>query len=351
MLLLLITMLLAMAPGAAARANTPPLPGLAISVDKGDAPLRVTITGPADLTGMIDACKYRTGWITPYFLIDWGDGIIEPDYRDKNRQGHSCAHVRTHEYTAPGTYKITVRRGHLGPTDAPVTDWQGEAIVTVTGKASTPTRVELLEPVPGQTFRYQEPGHVRWKLATATPVDITATLTARDGSMVASGKTDKVAYNGEGRTPLPLPGNQAYEAALNSKAGPYTLTLIAQADGVIVAQDSAGNINLTSLLPGGIRNGTANPASGRAPLKVVLNYNYFHEACLSYEIDWGDATGHTKKVRPLRDSCTLKSGTLQLEHMYWKAGDYKIRIRSNNLDPLRPFNKISAYEEVLVTVK
>lgn len=335
-----------------AHATVPALPGLGVSPAKGDAPLAVTIDGPPDLLKMIDACTYRSGWVTPFVLIDWGDGNIEPRYRDKDKQGQSCAHVKTHVYTAPGNYKITARMGHLGPTDAPVTDWQGNAVITVTGEAKTPTTIQLLEPVPGQSFRYQEPSQLRWKLTTGQPVDIVATLLARDGTVLATGTSENIAYNGEGQTALPLSGNEAYESALLANNGPYTVTLAALAKGVSIAQAQAKAVQLTPLLPAGIRNASIAPAEGgNAPLNVKLAYNYFHEHCFSYDIDWGDGSAHSQQVRDVRKQCALKSGTLKVPHVYWKAGTFTIRIRTNNIDPFKPLSKISAYEELRITVK
>lgn len=115
----------------------------AVSVTSEEVTLRVepeartvSITGPAIVTVRGERCVYAYGWFGPGgngMSVDWGDGTISPraDLVDE-KQGKSCTEeVRTHTYSAPGTYTVSVQLWHPGPTDIPETDWDGTAQVTV----------------------------------------------------------------------------------------------------------------------------------------------------------------------------------------------------------------------------
>lgn len=97
--------------------------------------LKVTISAPA-VAQKMQECTYSVGWFGSSgngLTVDWGDGTVSP----KNTsflQGTSCtSEVTSHTYPSSGTYTIKVRSWHPGPTDAPVTDWEGSTSVIVSG--------------------------------------------------------------------------------------------------------------------------------------------------------------------------------------------------------------------------
>ncbi|MDB5238210.1 MAG: protein of unknown function with transrane region [Candidatus Kaiserbacteria bacterium] len=95
----------------------------------------VTIQGPQKLTDAFNACVYSIGWqgwSGNGIRVDWGDGTSAPltPYSSTNA-GTSCTAEKSHLYTKAGTYTITASLWHPGPTDAPITDWQGTATVLI----------------------------------------------------------------------------------------------------------------------------------------------------------------------------------------------------------------------------
>ncbi len=112
---------------------TPNTGNLIVTPSTGKAPLSVTITAP-EIASKLAQCIYSQGFYGPSgngLSVDWGEGVMEPQYSDANR-GKSCTSaVQTHTYTKAGTYTIHVWSWHPGPTDAAVSDWEQVATVTV----------------------------------------------------------------------------------------------------------------------------------------------------------------------------------------------------------------------------
>lgn len=94
----------------------------------------VYITEPTLFMERAKDCVVSQGWYGASgngLSIDWGDGETDPTYYDQQR-GVSCEKdVIKHRYLESGTYVIKARLWHPGPTDAPVTEWEGSATVTV----------------------------------------------------------------------------------------------------------------------------------------------------------------------------------------------------------------------------
>ncbi|HVU75706.1 MAG TPA: hypothetical protein VHD38_02645, partial [Candidatus Paceibacterota bacterium] len=100
--------------------------------------LKVWISAPT-VAQKMQECTYSVGWFGSSgngLTVDWGDGVVSPVV-NTSAQGQSCtSEVTAHLYSAPGTYTIKVRSWHPGPTDFPVTDWEGSTSVTVTGSGT-----------------------------------------------------------------------------------------------------------------------------------------------------------------------------------------------------------------------
>jgi hypothetical protein len=107
---------------------------LEVTPGKGTAPLGVMLTGPASFVAQAydfifthGACSVAAAGGTQVFAIDWGDNA------QKTADWPPAANPEcklTHNYTAPGTYRIRV--GFFPASGgAPAPEWQGEATITV----------------------------------------------------------------------------------------------------------------------------------------------------------------------------------------------------------------------------
>lgn len=107
---------------------------LAITTEGSGVPRTVTIVGPQSSLERIDRCRKGFSRLVANgngLIVDWGDGT---DIHPQVPQGASCADAqRSHTYTAPVRYRITLTASDPGPGDAPETSWQGEATVVVPG--------------------------------------------------------------------------------------------------------------------------------------------------------------------------------------------------------------------------
>lgn len=115
---------------------------------EGTAPLTVTVAGvPSAVLAKINSCKQSVGFYGRSgngLTIDWGDGTVSPSDTSTST-GSSCTReMRQHIYTKPGTYTAKIKSWHPGPADAPVTDWEGTAKVTVKEKQAHATSTKLL---------------------------------------------------------------------------------------------------------------------------------------------------------------------------------------------------------------
>ena len=108
---------------------------LDVTPEKGTAPLGVILTGPPSFVSQAHdfifahgACTVTQGRGKQVFTIDWGD---DPAKTSAWPRAETPECKLTHDYLAPGTYKIRV--GFFrGADDAPEPAWLGEATITVT---------------------------------------------------------------------------------------------------------------------------------------------------------------------------------------------------------------------------
>jgi hypothetical protein len=121
-------------PGAA-QAQSTEIRTLEVTPEKGTAPLGVILTGPPafvsqahDFIFTHGACAVAQGRGRQVFTIDWGDDPAKTSAWPKS-ENPECK--LTHDYTAPGTYKIRVGFFLPGSGDTPEAEWLGEATITV----------------------------------------------------------------------------------------------------------------------------------------------------------------------------------------------------------------------------
>ncbi len=325
---------------------------LSATPPQGAAPLRVTLTGPAPFMKTLAACVHRMGWITPGISIDWGDGQATPHYSDPDKQGQSCADANVHTYSVPGRYVVKARTYHLGPTDAPVTDWTGEAVVVVTGKgAAIEPTIRIVNMREGQAFSYQGMPPVEWEAETGEKVDVRISLRASDGTVVSLFRKDGLAYSGRERAYLSQT-EAPYDAALKQGRVPFSLEAVLLRAGTqqVVAKQVIENLKVSAQLELGSAPYEVTPASGPAPLAVQLSYRHFHKECFSYRIDWGDGSPVVQAIKPMRQQCKLEQGVLTLQHVYAQPGNYRIVMRTNNLSPFKALDDIVPYEAADIRV-
>lgn len=90
----------------------------------------------SDVLKKINECTYSRGWYGASgngLTIDWGDGSQSPVFTDDVKMGDSCTgEMKKHTYVKSGTYTVKVTSWHPGPTDAPITDWEGSLKAVVT---------------------------------------------------------------------------------------------------------------------------------------------------------------------------------------------------------------------------
>jgi hypothetical protein len=136
MLALAAIVVAGLVPGAAP-AQSPEVQRLEVTPEKGSAPLGVILTGPTSFVAQAHdfifthgACSAAVGGGVQVFTIDWGD---DPEKTSAWPRAASPECRLTHDYTAPGTYRIRV--GFLKPaaSDSSEPEWLGEATIIVTG--------------------------------------------------------------------------------------------------------------------------------------------------------------------------------------------------------------------------
>ena len=115
-----------------------------LSPQEGKAPLTVEVAMvPKEVLTKMNECVTTVGRMGSSgngLTVDWGDGTISP-VANASSSGQSCKNeVKKHTYATPGTYTVSVRSWHPGPTDAPVTDWEGTARVTVKATSTSPEK-------------------------------------------------------------------------------------------------------------------------------------------------------------------------------------------------------------------
>ena len=121
---------------AIAPAQSPETRTVEVTPEKGSAPLGVILTGPPSFVAQAHdfmfthgACSAAVGGGVQVFTIDWGD---DPAKTSAWPRAASPECRLTHDYTAPGTYKIRVGFFKPGAGDSSEPEWLGEATITVT---------------------------------------------------------------------------------------------------------------------------------------------------------------------------------------------------------------------------
>ncbi len=312
---------------------------------QGDAPLKVTITGPKHLTDKIAKCSYTHGWFGRGgngVGINWGDGS-NPMSMDK--EGSCVEAQRTHIYTVPGTYKLTVAEWHPGPTDAPVDDWTGTATITVGGTAPS-NSLTLLNTDETTVYRYQEFPRVKFNASVSKQSVIQAELIAQDGTVVQKMQPLKWSNAGEGEIFIALQNYDLYTEKLAAGQTTFKVRLS-------LLQDNEVKLVRETLFRNTLQYAdSVQPLSVKAitGLKAEMNLSLFHPKCSSYRIEWGDGK-KDEKIIPVVEGCVINQTSVPLTHTYAKAGAYKVRVYTNEMAFGKQLKDVHPYSEMDVTVK
>jgi hypothetical protein len=219
-------------------------PSLVVEPLSGKAPHLVRIAGPTLVLTKIAECRFGWfEWTGPGgngVLVDWGDGTETFSLKELytgDRRGESCAErQRRHVYAIPGTYRVKVEIWHPGPIDAPVTDWSGEAVVTVGGK-SPPDSLEIIEPHDQQVFPYHLFPHVRWRASVSEPSTIRVEMLSESGAQLGAKDFDWASV-GERDAQTPF-GFEEYDAALRrGETSAFLRVSLMRAGKVLISRDS-----------------------------------------------------------------------------------------------------------------
>ncbi len=319
-------------------------PGVHLSVNKGRAPLTVSLSGPAVLLEKAKACQRIWGGMG--FSIDWGDGSPRG-----GRVNENCTEQLKHTYTVPGRYSVQVSVFHPGPNDAPVYDYQGSGEVEVTGESGKgPVTVKALVGKEELAPLYYGTGlrPLRYLVNTTRPLRIKAELVKEDGSVilkeekaVSNSGTDSFFWSAYGNGPA---AEHYVKGKLRAR---YRLTALA--DGKEVAKDDSPFFPIHASAT--FRSFEVRPGSGKAPLEVTASSSFHHAECISYIVDWGDGSApENGGTFSGKKSCPLTSHRVELTHKYSKPGKYTIRWHDNSGNPFAPALRNPGYMEKQVKV-
>lgn len=310
----------------------------------GDA---VSITGPDEVLKAIGQCKYGPGWFGAGgngLTVDWGDGAqpfagLEVGKDCSERQ-------RTHVYSVPGEYTVRAVRWHPGPTDAPVTDWQGAAQVRVAGQTAADS-IEI-DAIGVHEFRYQEPVPVKWTASTAGNTTLAIEALAEDGSVLSRSRERRWSVIGSGQAMLRM-ASKEYDRALQSGQDTFVVRVSLLRDGAVVASASSGPLKMSARHTPYMERQELQWVKAAGPHAFRIGLHTYHPECLSYRVEWGDGE-ITEKVTPARKTCALDGRTVELGHVYGAAGTYRIKVTTNNYRTFGSLEDNVAYAEAEVSV-
>jgi hypothetical protein len=168
-------------------------------------PLTVTVVGPPELLAKVEAfkqtregCALSAPWGLQGFSINWGDdrGGTREGYDGQPLDDVGCPDLLRHTYAVPGTYSIVSHLFHIGPTDAPVTEWEGAQVVTVNGPTA-PLQFALGTGLAEKVWSYQARLDVGWVWAPDVPYALELSIVTNDGMVVHEQTLPSMAYVGE----------------------------------------------------------------------------------------------------------------------------------------------------------
>lgn len=311
---------------------------------------KVQIIGPERLT-KTNGCSERGGG----GHVIWGDG---------SQNKGACSGL-SYVYTTAGTYEILGSVWHAGPRDQAIRDWQGRAMIEVTSAEPEEVSLEILKPLEGYQFSFEEFPTVSGRIETDEKLYLETTL-LDDAGRVLTQHTDFVSYDGKFERIL-KPQSKDYIAFMRqgpSRAKVKARLLNKNQDEVKSAQ--SGWFTMTPVIKSSVltKKFELSPKSGKAPLEVKAFYTTNYPECFQYEIYWGDHETvdpvtnpnhellHYRITNEGKRGCGFKTRQVEIgTHTYHQPGEYKIKFKTNDIGKiLEPVYRIPEYMEDTIKV-
>ena len=321
---------------------------LELSVTKGVPPLSVRIVGPKLFVDKVQNWNGVFYFGSSGFSINWGDGSHEPVMVDNPSPKKDYLQ---HSFTVPGVYHIYASKYHLGPTDAPVTEWRNGASVQVIGSEPTGTatqpaiKVDFLSPKGREACSYQNFPDVEWRLDTDRRVDVHIELLCGEKVLthqVVEGVANRGFYHND---TLQFQSWNDLDAILRKQGTAklkVRIRLVNQQGQPVLTRDS-NEFTMSSELKlgdGGLKLVDRDPSK---PTTVTITYDVWHPKRFSYKLDWGDGK-IDQHTAPSSAQALLQKTEHKFVHTYSARGKYRIKLRSNNHDPFEKVDDIVSYE-------
>ena len=321
---------------------------LQLTQTAGPAPLNVRITGPDVLITKVRNWNGRMSIGGAGFSIDWGDGPRQTPMTFERGTSNN-EDLFSHTYSVPGTYTINATTYRPGPNDGPIYNWKSAVSVTVGGDSEKKTTLQLLAPLGGETFNYQEFPTVRWSMSTDRRVNLYLQLVC-ENKVVAQDVVKGIAHNNpNSERSFSPPTFSEYENALKNGKTKFRMVLqMKDENGKTILARSSREFTMTNrYVPsmGGLHRGPV----GADPLSVTLNYEVNHPSCFSYNLNWGD--GSVDAEQKYDGHALLKMTNKVFKHRYKKPGVYNVVLRSTNLDPHEKLKDIVPIESIKLDLK
>ena len=302
---------------------------LVFSPASGDAPLQVTIAGPPRVVDKLAKCEIRRAWFGKGLEFDWGDGSgRRPTAPPAAAKGSCVSSDGTHTYAVPGTYAVTVKDSHAGPTDARVIDWTGKASITVGGPGK-PDRLDLVA-VDTTQAHYGGYVRVRWRsdLKSKAAIRLEALLPSGVSLVRLLDKPWSIEEEGEDRIFLQ---SKPYEEALRRGEKSFRVRLSLVREGEVVLAQTSGDLPLSARYPDALARLSLKETTGKGPYLAAFQLKMINVDCASYLIAWGDGE-ETRRILPADGACHADESAKEVSHAYSKAGKYSITLRDNGGD-------------------
>lgn len=195
---------------------------LEFTKNSGPAPLSICVTGPAKFLETSQNCKFSEA--SSYklkkddFYLDWDDN--NPTLWEKKNPGMGCSVLGCHTYYFPGTYKVSYKVDRPETPEAPATQWESSATITVTGESPEPVLV-ITQPVRATKLQPQKPAEINLRINTGKQLDIVLQKLSAGGDVIEEKIIPKASFIG--LLKLQEPGTQ--------KPGEFKLRVVLRDNG------------------------------------------------------------------------------------------------------------------------
>lgn len=314
-----------------------------LTINKGNAPLNVKVSGPATLIKHgFGKPKMFTGC---GFSINWGDG---------SPLSSNCEEWLQHTYTTAGSYEVVATLWHPGPTDIPITTWEGRAKVEVVASTLTSSSLKSIR-LSGTDFGFQQLPEIRLEFSAVKKIDIKIDLINSNNEIVTS-QTDKgISFIGEKTYRLPAGGmGSLYNNQLLKGNTKFRFRASMLDEGKEISKLTSPSFISSPEIRHEhiIEDFTVNIKGKISPLEVEAKYKIYHPDCFNYEIDWGDNSKNVVETKITQTGCAGNFREVSLgAHKYLHPGQYLIKLKTNQFNLWANLKDIPEYIQKSVVLK